>query len=191
MNCVDTGANIGTVQTQSIRSPVGVAAVFKVSSADDHSKNTHLCMAEYELLITAAAAGAPSVVDILSSDGDYNRKIALRLDGFSLDGKHVFGVLTEGGEPPLTMLFDYDTAGGRVKLTDLNKVFAHSSARKCSSTIDVIGIAPRDALVLESSPTQQCGARRRWLLDSARSQIQPFPQGAPTTSLYRPPVDAP
>ena len=191
MDCVDTGANIASVQTQPIRGPAGVAAVLKVSSADDHSKNTHLCMAEYQLLITPAAAGAPSFVDILSSDGDYSRKIGLRLDGFSPDGKHVFGLLTEGGKTPLTMLFDYDTAGGGVQLTDLIKLFAHSSARKCSSAIDVIGIAPSGALVLESSPTQQCGAMRRWLLDSARSQLQPLPQGASTTSLYRSPVDAP
>ena len=191
MDCVDTGANIASVQTQPIRGPVGVAAVLKVSSADDHMKNTHLCMAEYQLLIMPAAAGASSVVDILSSDGDYSRKIVLRLDGFSPDGKHVFGLLSEGGKTPLTMLFDYDTAGGGVQLADIIKLFGHSSARKCSSAIDVIGIAPSGALVLESSPTQQCGAMRRWLLDSARSQLQPLPQGASTTSLYRSPVGAP
>lgn len=175
MECVDTGATAASVQTQLIRGPAGVAAVLKASSADDHSKNSHECMAEYHLLITPAGTGEQSSLDILSSDGDYGRSIVLRLDGFSPDGKHVFGLVTEGGKFPLTILFDYDTARGGVQIIDLNKLLAHSSARKCSTAIDITGIAPGGGLVLESSPDQQCGAMRRWLLDSTKSQLQPLP----------------
>ena len=71
MRCVDRGANIPTAQTESLRGPQGVVVVLKVSSADDHSKDTYLCNAECQLLVTPADRGAALPVDILTRDDDW------------------------------------------------------------------------------------------------------------------------
>src|SRR6266581_9348661 len=46
MKCVDTGAEIAAAQTQPLAGPGGASAQLKVSTADDHSKNSHECNAE-------------------------------------------------------------------------------------------------------------------------------------------------
>jgi hypothetical protein len=86
-HCVDSGADTATTQTQPLSGPGGASAVLKVSTADDHSKNSHECMAEYQLGFTPAGGGAPVYVDLIASDADYDRIISLRLYGFSQDGK--------------------------------------------------------------------------------------------------------
>src|ERR1700693_2630757 len=82
VHCVDTGTETAASRTQPLHGPGGVVAVLKVSTADDHSKNSHDCNAEYQLLIMPAGARTPVVVDLLTSDADYDRIISLRLDGF-------------------------------------------------------------------------------------------------------------
>ena len=83
MACRDGGANIATAQTEPLRGPGGVSAMLQVSSADDHESNTHLCSAEYRLVLTAAHGGAPVVIDLLTSPSDWGRSLSLHLDGFS------------------------------------------------------------------------------------------------------------
>jgi hypothetical protein len=73
MECADTGATIATAETQPVRGPSGATAVLKVSASDDHSKDSHDCNADYKLVVTPAAGGAPAEVDFLASDGDYGR----------------------------------------------------------------------------------------------------------------------
>jgi hypothetical protein len=109
MRCVEGGANIATAETESLRGPLGVVVVLKVSSDDDHSQNTHLCEADYTLLVTHADRGAVVPVDLLTTDDDWDRTLSLTLSGFAHDGKRVFGVLAEKGKHPSTVLFAYDT----------------------------------------------------------------------------------
>src|ERR1700676_680398 len=89
--CVDTGATTAATETQAVRGPSGTAAVLKVSTSDDHSKNSHQCSANYQLLITPAAGGCPVAVDVLTADDAYGRTLSLHLDGFTRDGKRVLG----------------------------------------------------------------------------------------------------
>jgi hypothetical protein len=96
--CVDTGASIAVTETQPVRGPSGTSAVLKVSTSDDHSKNSHLCNAEYQLLFMPAGGGAPVVADLLTADDDYGRSLSLRLDGFSQDGNQIFGIFSERGK---------------------------------------------------------------------------------------------
>jgi hypothetical protein len=53
-----TGANIAATETLAVRGPAGASAVLKVSTAHDHSKNSHDCNADYKLVVTPATGGA-------------------------------------------------------------------------------------------------------------------------------------
>ena len=191
MDCVDTGDNVAFIQTQPIDGPHGAVAVLKVSSADDHSKDSHQCNADFQLLFTPGGTDAPLVVDLPTTDGDYKRTLSLRLHGFSQDGKRVFGVLSERGSFPSTTLFAYDTQSGKVSLTDLTKQFAHIVTPKCGTTFDVIGTAATDAVVLELHSEKQCAPSARWLLDFTRSGVERLPRGAPIMNLYELKINGP
>src|ERR1700739_4573160 len=73
MECVDTGANIAATETQAVSGANGATAVLKVSTADDHSKNSHECNADYKLVVTPANGGAPVEAGFLALDGDCGR----------------------------------------------------------------------------------------------------------------------
>jgi hypothetical protein len=184
-HCVDTGAETASSQTERVRGPSGMAAVLRVSTADDHSKNSHECNAEYQLLISHPGAGTPVLVDLLTSDADWDRTLSLRLDGFSQDGKRVFGILSEAGKYPSTTLFAYDIAGGQVRLMDLRKPFANLVAPKCSTTFDVIGTAGTGAIALELNSAEKCSPSSRWLLNPTGGRPQRLPQGQTILSLYQ------
>jgi len=183
LHCVDGGSQIAATQTQPILGPSGVVAVLKVSSADDHGKNTHWCKAEYVLLITPADAGAPRAVTLLTSDADWNRTLSLRLDGFAHNGRRVFGVLTERGKYPSTMLFDYDTAEGTLRLIDLKKAFAQFGTVSCDTSFKVVGTTETGEIVVELSSAKPC-ANGRWVLNPTGSSVHRLPQGASVQSLF-------
>jgi hypothetical protein len=183
MNCADTGTQVAAAQTQPVRGPDGVLAVLKVSTADDHSKNSHDCNAQYQLLFTPAGANAPVVVDLLTSDADYSRSLSLRLDGFSQDGKHVFGIFSEAGKYPTTFLFDYDTTVGQVQLTDLTKQFIGTNM--CGTTFSVIGTSENGVIALELNSANGCVPKRRFLLDPISRKLQNVPQRTTILSLYK------
>ena len=184
MECVDSGANIAATETPEVRGPRGATAVLKVSSADDHSKNSHDCMADYNLVVTPATGSAPVEIDFLASDGDYGRTLSLRLAGFSQDGKRVLGILAEGGKYPTMLLFDYHEGGGPVQIVDLKMKFARVAPPGCIQTLEVIGTTASGAIVVESNLEKACGARRRWLVDAAGSKAQPLPPSSAILGLY-------
>jgi len=184
MECVDTGANISVTETQAVRGPNGATEVLKVSTADDHSKNSHDCMADYKLAVTPATGGAPVEVDFLASDGDYGRTLSLRLAGFSQDGKRVLGILVEGGKYSTTLLFDCHAGNAEVPLVDLKMQFGRVAPPGCIQTLEVIGTTASGAIVVESNSEKACGSSRRWLVSAAGSKAQPLPQGASVLGLY-------
>jgi hypothetical protein len=177
-------ANTAATQTQPVSGRSGVVAVLEVSSADDHSKNSHDCQARYQLLLRPGPAGASILVDLLTSDAGWDRSLSLRLNGFSQDGSRVFGILSEGGKLPSTTLFDYDTADGKVLLIDLKKPLGHFVAAKCSSTFDVIGTAASGAIVLQVKSASCFAANDRWLLSPSGERAQRLPPDASFLSLY-------
>ena len=184
MECVDTGANIAATETPAVRGPAGATAVLKVSTSDDHSKNSHDCNADYKLVVTPATGGAPVEVDFLASDGDYGRSLSLRLAGFSQDGKRVLGILTEGGKYPTTLLFDYHGSDAPVPIVDLKMNFSRVAPPGCIQTLEVIGTTASGAIVVESNSERACGSSRRWLVDTAGSKAQPLPPSAAILGLY-------
>jgi hypothetical protein len=184
MECVDTGANIAAIETPAVRGPGGATAVLKVSTSDDHSKNSHDCNADYKLVVSTAAGGAPVELDFLASDGDYGRSLSLRLAGFSQDGKRVLGILAEGGESPTTMLFDYHAGDAQVPIVDLKMQFARVAPPGCIQTLKVIGTTASGGIVVESNSEKACGSTRRWLVDDAGSKAQRLPPSASIQGLY-------
>ena len=184
VRCVDGGPNIATGQTQPLLGPGGVVAVLRVSTADDHGKNTHLCNADYQLVITPADAGTANVVNLLTTDADWDRTISLRMDGFTLNGSRLFGVLMERGKYATTMLFDYDTALGKVQLIDLKKQFAQVATASCNTTFDVAATTQTTAIVIELSSPKPCASNGLWLLDPKDNAVRRLPQGASFQSLF-------
>src|ERR1700752_644621 len=185
MDCADTGAQTATAQTQPVRGPGGASVVLKVSSTDDHSKNSHECWADYQLLVTPAQGGSPVTVDLDSSDGDWGRSLSLNLAGFSNDGQHVLGILAEGGKYSIALLLDYNTGSVQVQLVDLKMQFARIMPARCSESLDVAGTTQGGAIVLQQTSDKPCGTNRRWQLAPAASKPpQPLPAGASILPLY-------
>jgi hypothetical protein len=184
MECVDSGANIAATETQEVRGPRGATAVLKVSTADDHSKNSHDCMADYKLVVTPATGSAPVEIDFLASDGDYGRTLSLHLAGFSQDGKRVLGILAEGGKYSTTFLFDYHLGDTQAPIVDLQAQFKRVAPPGCIQTLEVIGTTATGAIVLESNSEKACGSSRRWLVHAAGSKAQPLPLSASILGLY-------
>jgi hypothetical protein len=182
-------SNIATAQTQAVGGPAGVAAVLKVSSGDDHSKNSHDCLADYQLLVLPGSGGASDVTQLLSSDGAWGRRLSVHLDGFSHDGKRVFGILSEGGRPPMAMLFGYNIVDHKVQLLDLTKALRQIGGAKCGSSPAVAGTIDSGEIVLGSDPASRC--RTRWFFDSTTSTWQPLPQGKSVLALFKYRVVAP
>jgi hypothetical protein len=176
-------ANVASAQTEPAAGPGGSSSIFKVTTEDDHSKNSHLCNAEYQLLISAAG-GATHAVDVLTSNGDWGRPLSLRLCGFSQDGKRAFGIFTEGGKYLFTMLFDYHAGDETAQLIAITKLFKPIMTADCCATFEVIGTTPAGAIVIELNSARPCGASRRWLVDSSGKKPQPISPGTPVSPLY-------
>jgi hypothetical protein len=99
-------------------------------------------------------------------------------------GSRLFGVLTERGKYPSTMLFDYDTARGKVQLIDLKKQFAQVVTARCNTTFDVAAITDTTAIVIELNSAKPCASNGLWLLDPTGNAVRRLPQGASFQSLF-------
>jgi len=176
-------ANNESTQSQPLDGPGGLSAVVKVSSADDHSKNSHLCSAEYQLVLSSDSGNGPRVADVLTSDDDWERELSLRLSGFSEDGKRVLGTLSERGKHSLTMVFDYHMGEGVARLVDLQEKFGARIAR-CAAKIEVIGLTESGGIVIEVTSAKPGTVAGRWLVDSSARKAQRLPPGARVVSLY-------
>jgi len=177
-------ANDASVQTQPVVGPAESGAVLKVSTGDDHGKNTHLCVADYQLLITHPAASEPVVQTLLSSDGAWDRRISVRISGFSRDGKSIFGVLVESGRnTSLNMLFEYNTTNHKVSLFDLGKQSA-ICPRNCLPSADVVGTTEGGAGVAELTFAGHCAPSGRWLLNSSLERLESLPEGTVVVGLF-------
>lgn len=173
MDCAAAAAT----RTRAVRGPSGVAAVLKVLSGDDGSKDFHNCRAEYQLLVRPANGGAAAARVLFGSNANWGRRLSLHLDGFSRDGRHVFGILAEGGRYSLTEFFDYDTSSGKVKLVDLRKYLTQLKAVKCGVRYAVAGTIDAGAVVLEPDAASQCRGDYRWVLNPTTGELQRLPPG--------------
>jgi hypothetical protein len=165
--------------------PAGLKAVLKISSEDDHSKNAHDCMAVYELVAMPANGGATVVTNIMSSDGDWRRRLSVHLDGFTQDGKRTLGSFAEGGRFAFTTIFDYDTTTRNVKSIQLKRNPAQLGAAKCGTRFAVAGTTETGAIVVDLDTANPCRSNYRWLLDATAGELQPLPAGKRIIGLYK------
>lgn len=178
-----TCGNATSVQTPAVVGPTGANAVLKVYSEDDHAKDTHLCMANYRLLI-AQHSGEPKDIELLSSDNDWGRKISIQLSGFSQDGTKIFGTFSEAGAAPVQQVFEYNTSDGNVRLFDLPQLAAHSAPAKCIALTQIVGTTEGGAIVLQLRSGKYCANTRRWLLNSVKGPLRPAPKHVEVQELY-------
>jgi hypothetical protein len=181
-------ANNSVTQTQAVRGP-GSVAVLKVSAEDDHSKDSHSCLATYKLLITSASADSPSQVEVLASDSDWDRNISLQLSGYTHDGKRILGMLTEGGPTPMQQIFDYNMDDGTVRLFDVIKLASHAAPAKCLPNTEVVGTVESGAIVARLNTGKNCGNATRWLFNSVYGPIRRAPKHASVLEFYVPTKD--
>ena len=177
MNCAN---NAGT-QSKVVRGPAGATAVLKVHSQDDHSKNSHDCMADYSLQISPA--DSTNTGRFLSSDGDWGRRLLVHLDGFSRDGKHVFGTISEGGKYSFVNVIDYDRTAHHVDLISIQQGQMHLRAAKCGTSFAVAGSTNAGAIVLQPNTANRCRGDHHWLLDRTGT-LRKLAQDEPLLSLY-------
>jgi len=179
-----TCSNVATAQTKPVSGPGAAVAVLKVSTQDDHSKDSHFCMADYQLVITQSSADKPTTVDLLSSDDEWGRSLAIQLSGFSHDGKKILGMFSEGSANPVQQVFDYNTDDGLVRSFDLPKLAGHLTTKKCLMNTQIIGTSENDAIVIELRSGKYCARTSRWLLNSAKGPLRRVPKKASVWELY-------
>ena len=170
-------------QTQLVNGPDGSSAVLKVSTEDDHAKDTHLCMADYKLEVTHKS-DQPRAADLLSSDNDWGRKISIQLGGFTSDGKRILGIFSEGGASPIQQLFEYSTDDESIRLFDLRKLAASLKPGKCLINAHIMGTVKSGAIALQMRSGKNCVQTSEWLLNSVNGPMQRLHKHAAVEALY-------
>ena len=153
------------------RNSAGFTVVLKMQSDDDHGKNSHQCAAEYSLEITRPD-GTASAFKFFSSDDEWDRPLAFRVEGFSPDGKHVFVFISEGSYPADIIVGEYDISsspppGGwlhEVKGVMLDAPFTRRLSRDCAATLHIMGTTPEGHIVLGTEARDGCVKVERWQL---------------------------
>jgi hypothetical protein len=152
-------------QATPLRSSAGFIAVLKMHSEDDHSKNSHLCEADYSLQISRPDGSPYPPFDFFGADDEWDRPIAFRIDGFSRDGNHVFIVISDGAYPGSVYTMDYDMiSGSRTREGSLDRHFTRRLRRACAAKLRIIGISPAGLMVLGSNANDGCTRAELWEL---------------------------
>jgi len=168
-----TCTNMASTQTQPMQGPAGVTAVLEVSTEDDYGRNTHLCQADYQLVITNGSGSDPLVQTVITSDGVWDRRMSVRLSGFSRDGKHIFGMLSEKSRSAaLDIVFDYDTANNKMHVVEPARLIAGRVPPGCVARTEVAGTTEGDDIVLHIAFTGNCAPAGRWRLNSDSGRMQ-------------------
>lgn len=156
-------------QTTPLRTAAGFIVVLKMHSEDDHAKNTHLCMVEYYLQATKSGDARPQgdggYGNLMNSDGDWSRSIALHIDGFSPDGNLAYITLFEGGKDPSIDAIEYDMRTGQSRGVLMDHSFLGALSPDCASALHIIGLSQRGRMVLAILPVNGCRRAELWELN--------------------------
>jgi hypothetical protein len=167
---IDCANNVAT-ESRSRTGPGGVVAVLRVHSEDDHNKNSHECEAHYMLRITLpdgrdGAAGLIPPMGFASSVAEWGRRLSVHLDGFSNDGQHVFGVISESGKHSFVQVFDFKRDGSHVDV-QIQQALSYLKAANCGTSFAVAGTINSGEIVLEPNTANRCRVDHRWVLNRA------------------------
>jgi hypothetical protein len=162
------------LQLAPVRTSANFTAVLAMHSADDHSKETHLCQTEYTLQITRPDGSSMHPFEFGVSDDVWERPLAFRIDGFSEDGHRAFIFLSEGAYPQAVEALEYDMDSGR-PLSDvfLSRRFTKSVGRECAATLHIVGTSGTGRMLLRSNTDGGCSHRKLWELpaDQAAAKV--------------------
>jgi hypothetical protein len=180
-------ANVAAVETQAVAWPGSVKAVLKVSSGDDHSKNSHQCLATFELLVSSGS-GEAQVVDLTMSDDDYGRSLMLNLSGITPDGKRILGIISEGEKHPSATLFEYEIGKGPAKLIDLRAQLPVIGAEWCEARFQVMGTTEGGGVVVDvtrdETSEKPCKVVGKWVFEVSGHRPQRLREGMRVVGLY-------
>jgi hypothetical protein len=182
-------ANNVTVDSDTKAGPSGVHAALRVHSEDDHSKNSHECEADYSLRIVLPdgreeVGGLIPPSGFMTSIGQWGRRLTLHLDGFSADGQHVFGVISEAGKYASITVFDFKRDGSHREI-QVQKSSSRLKAAHCGASFAVAGMTRIGELVVEPDTEEPCRASYRWVLDK-KGELRPLTKEMSFVGLYVP-----
>jgi hypothetical protein len=183
-------SNIADTETASKMGPGGVRAVLSVHSEDDHAKDSHQCMASYHLRITLPDGRQEvpfrSPMGFVNSTAEWGRRLSIHLDGFSNDGQHVFGVISEGGKYSFVLVFDFKRDGSHVEM-QIQQGFSLLKTANCGTSFAVAGATNAGEIVLEPDTASRCRMDHHWLLDKT-GNLRDLAKNESYTPLYDPRV---
>ncbi len=167
--------------------PGGVVAVLTVHSEDDHSKNSHDCMASYYLRIKfpdgRTTQVPPTGYGFENNDAEWDRRLSVHLDGFSKDGQHIYGVISEGGKYSTVQVFDFKREDGPFKDVQVKHGLPRLKAARCGTSFAVAGTTGAGELVLEPNTADPCRTEHRWVLNAA-GELRDLTKNDSFVSLY-------
>jgi hypothetical protein len=178
---------VAAAESQPVAGPGGVKVVLKVSSEDDHSKNSHQCLATFELLVSSGG-GEAQVVDLNMSDDDYGRSLTLDLSGFSRDGGRILGIMSEGGKYPSATLFEYEVGKGPAKLVDLRAQLPGIGGKRCDARFQVMGTIEGGGIVVDVAGDEKsekpCKGAGKWVFEAFGHRPKRLADGVKAAGLY-------
>ncbi len=156
---------IEDLQTAPVRSSAGFTAVLNMHADDDHGLNSHQCEAGFTLQITRPDGSSLPPIKMGYWDGDWDRPLVFRIEGFSQDGRHVFVFISDGPHPEGLTALEYDmSSGSKVKVIFLEQHFTRRLSRECAATLHIVGTSPAGLIVLGSDAKDGCARAELWQL---------------------------
>jgi hypothetical protein len=142
-----------------------------------------MCEAEYTLTITSDPGNGGDYDFLTRSIGDWGRRVSVHMDGFSRDGQHVFGVLSEGGAYSFTTVLNYDRMALRADLIQIKEGLPRLRAANCGASFAVVGTTDEGRVVLEPNTANACHIEHRWVMD-LDGNLRDLAKGESFSSLY-------
>lgn len=165
---LSSAVSVSCENLQDIRGPVmhsstGFAAAVALHSEDDHGKNTHLCLSQYDLIFSGPA-GTPNRRDnIDNSDDAWGRPISFQIAGFARKGTQVAVVITEGRLPTNVEIILYDMTSSSAQSSYVPSRFITHLGNACSKTLHLSGSLDGFP-VISTSVTSTCAQAKSWLV---------------------------
>jgi len=189
-------AGVGSkVQTSGVRGPDGIVVGLAITSDDDHRKMSHECESAYSLLVTLPGKPVRSVDLGWDAIDVYGRRLEVRAEGFSSDGKRFFGLACESGSPTLgeagknpyrrpgaySILIEYQVGSDRASTFYLSR-FVPYTVGCGSEALRVVGATSSGEAVVALKDGE---STRQWAIQPESNSARPLPKKTSFLPLIR------
>jgi len=118
----------------------GLKIALQVRAADDHSKESYLCMTDYSLVITRPD-GTSTERELESIDDAWGRSSKFWIDGFASQGRWLIATIAEGGgENPTLQIVVYSLQSDKADIFQVPRQFITQLSSSCQESLRAIGI---------------------------------------------------